>query len=413
MLELTATEARRVALAAQGFAQPRPPKPTKSHVRAVARRLHVLQIDAVNVLVRAHYLPVFSRLGPYPRRSLDDLISSHELVELSAHAASLVPVDLEPVLRSRGPTGIAFTPDFQANMEALRPGYIDSVRDAVAKAGPLSVADLDDPGRGPKLTPDQYPARRKDGKPYATSSLAWASGTSAGKSALLWLVRQGQLAIAGRTATFDRLFDLRERVLPEVDAPPADEATRELLRRAASALGVATPKDLAEYFGFGVTAIKTALASLVEDGTLLPARIEGWKGTAYLAKDAPRPVPLRTSALLGPFDSLTWTRDRTRRLFGFDYSFEIYVPEPKRKYGYYVLPYLFGEGLVARVDLRADRNAGTLVVGGAYAEPDADTAEVTPALAAELTAMASWLDLTGVRVDERGDLAGPLAAALE
>src|SRR5439155_13271419 len=201
-------------------------------------------------------------------------------------------------------------------------------------------------------TPEQHTARRTDGKPYAASSLLWAQGGSAGKSTLLWLVCERTLALAGRSSGFERLFDLRERVLPEAHAISHDESQRVLLRRAARALGIATPKDLAEYFGFRVTAAKPALAALVDDGALLPARVEGWKGAAYLSRDAASPKPLNARALIGPFDSLTWSRDRTKRLFGFDYSFEIYVPEPKRRYGYYVLPFLLGESLVARVGLK-------------------------------------------------------------
>lgn len=413
-VELSATEARRVALAAQGFAQKRPAKPSAAHIRAVARRLHALQIDTVNVLVRAHYLPLFSRLGPYPIRVLDEMINvSHELVEVNGHAASFVPVELEPALRSRGPTGAAFGHGFRDGIEASRPGYVDSIRRAVAARGPLSAADLDDPGRGPRRTPEEHPARRKDGQPYAASSLAWASGESAGKGVLLWLVREGTVALAGRGPGFQRLFDLRERVLPEVAQMSEEDSQRELLRRAGTALGVATAKELAEYFGFGVTAVKAALASLVDEGALLPTRVEGWKSAAYLSKGARSPKAIDAQALVGPFDSLTWSRDRTKRLFGFDYSFEIYVPEPKRRYGYYVLPFLLGESLVARVDLNADRQAGQLAVPGAFAEDGCNSHEVARELAAELRSMATWLGLGSVVVGTRGDLAGALKAELD
>lgn len=412
-VELSSVDARRIALAAQGFGRRRPARPTLAHVLDVVRRLHVLQIDTVNVLVRAHYLPVVSRLGPYPMRLLDDLIHvTHDVVELNGHAASFVPVEVEPPLRSRGPTGISFGPGFGASMEAKRPGYLDAVRQAVADRGPLAAGDLDDPGRYRHRTPEEHPARRRDGKPYAATSLAWGTGGSDGKNALLWLVQERALALAGRGPSFDRLFDLRERVLPETpDLSPAT-ATAELVRRSVTALGVATPKDVAGYFGLQVADVKAPLASLVDEGVVLRAQVEGWKGATFVTAEALRSKPVTARALLGPFDSLTWSRDRTKRLFDFDFSFEIYVPEPNRRYGYYVLPFLLSDRLVARVDLRADRKAGTLVVPGAFAEPGVDVAHVTAELAAELRAMAGWLGLDDVVVGERGDLAAGLSATL-
>lgn len=415
-LELSAADARRIALAAQGFASPRPARPGATHLRAVAGRLHAVQLDTVSTLVRAHYLPFFSRLGPYPTKALDKLVNdAHALVEMDAHQASLVPVELEPLLRWRVAQGRRFRDTFGSSMEAKRPGYIEAIRRTVVERGPLSLADLDDPGRGPKLTPEEVPIRRRDGLPYAASSLAWGRNSD-GKAVLDWLVRQGVLVLAGRGRGFERLYDMPERVLPETaratKPTPEEDARRELVRLASKALGVATSRDLAQYFAFKVGTVRGAITDLVEECAIQPVRVDGWKDAAYLAADVRAPKRVTTRALLGPFDSLTWNRDRTHRLFGFDYTFEIYVPAPKRRYGYYVLPFLAGENLVARVDLKAERASGQLLVLGAYAEAGVDSAPVASDLADELAAMARWLGLERVSVAERGDLAKQLTAEL-
>jgi uncharacterized protein YcaQ len=404
---LSADDARRLALTAQGLTQPRPTKPTSAHVLATARRLQAVQIDAVNVVARGHYLPFFSRLGPYPTAALDRLVNErHELVELRhAHQASYVPVELEPLLRCKldGPRHARRG----AWRSSVDPAYVAAVEDQVRRQGPLTLSDLDDARRRPKLPPHELTIRRVDGKPYAESSLRWGR-PSDGKTVLDGLLHDGVLALAGRRGGNDRLYDLAERVLPaavrDAPTPPPDEARRELVRRAAVALGVATAADLAGYFELKVGDTKRAIADLVDAGALERVDVATWWDPAFLAL----PPPKRTTdgvageaRLLGPFDSLTWSRDRTRRLFGFEFSFEIYVPEPKRRYGYYVLPVLLDGRLVARVDLRADRPRRTLVVLAAHPEPTTTITAFADPLTDELDRMASWLGLEQVELPRK------------
>lgn len=415
-VELSAAEARRIALAAQGFARPRPPNSSIRHVRDVAKRLGALQIDTVNVLVRAHYLPVFSRLGPYGLDAMDRLLNvRHELVELNAHRAALVPVELEPFLRGRRRGSWWGRDGWRQRIERERPGYVDAVERFVVERGPIAIGDLPDPGRRKKLTASELPVRRRDGKPYSEVSVQW-SRSSVGKDTLQGLLVEGRLALAGRGPGFERLYDLTERVIPPsvlATPTPSDEDTRrELVRLSARTLGVATVADLASTFLLKVASARTAVRELVETGELLPARVEGWKEPAFLHRDAEAPETVEARALLSPFDSLTWNRKRTERLFGFEFSFEIYVPEAKRRYGYYVLPFLLGEELVARVDLKADRPRSTLLVRGAFAEPGSDPRTVLPALVGSLRETATWLGLERIEVGDRGDLARGLRRAL-
>jgi hypothetical protein len=404
VLEVDADDARRLALAAQGLTKPRPKKPTAAHVTATATQLQAIQIDSVNVLVRAHYLPLFTRLGPYPMVALDRLTNErHDLVELRhGHQASYVPVDVEPLLRWKLDDGRnEWRKRWRANVDE---GYVDAVLDQVRERGPLALGDLDDARRRAKQAPHELTIRRKDGQPYAESSLRWGR-PSDGKTVLDGLLHEGVLALAGRRgAGFDRLYDLSERVLPEpirnAPTPAPVDARRELVRRAAVNLGVASVADLADYFQLKTTDAKVAVDDLVAAGDLEVVRVEGWKGPAYRDARAPRPKPAADDdvRLLGPFDSLTWSRDRTRRIFGFDFSFEIYVPEAKRKYGYYVLPVLLGGRLVGRVDLKADRARRALVAVGAFTEPTADAKAVAAPLEAELHRLARWLDLETVEL---------------
>lgn len=412
--ELSAVEARRIALAAQGFAARRPAKPGLGHVRRVASRLQALQIDTVNVLVRAHYLPVYSRLGPYPVAALDRLTNDrHELVETRVgHQASYVPADLIPLLRWRlEEPRQAWRKAWRAGLDPL---YVEAVERQVVDDGPIALSDLDDPRRRVKKKPHELAIRRRDGKPYAESSLAWGR-PSDGKAVLDGLLAEGRLALAGRRGA-ERLYDLVERVLPasilDAPTPPAVDARRELVRLAAGALGVATLADLANYFGLKTTDVRVAARDLVDDGAVEEVRVEGWKASAFLARGAAAPRRIEARALLGPFDSLTWSRERVQRLFDYAFSFEIYVPEPKRRYGYYVLPLLHGEELVARVDLKADRAGKALLVRGAYREPGVDLDAAAAALAEELRDMAAWLGLEHIDVNGRGDLAVPLGGLL-
>ena len=408
VVQLSGAEARRLALAAQGFGGRRPPKPAPAHVLRVADQVQAFQIDTVNVLVRAHYLPAYSRLGPYPLAALDRLINvTHDLVEVrDGHQASYVPVGTEPLLRWR--RSDAGRSGWRASVD---PAYIAAVEQQVVEQGPIGLSDLEDPRRRAKLPPSELTIRRKDGKPYAESSLRWGR-PSDGKTVLDGLLREGRLALAGRRG-HDRLYDLVDRVLPDAvrlaPTPPPEDARRELVARSARSLGVATLADLASVFLLKIGETRQAARQLVADGVLEEVEVEGWKGPVFLDPAVRAPTAIDARALLGPFDSLTWSRDRAARLFGFEFTFEIYVPEAKRRFGYYVLPFLLGDRLVARADLKADRAGSTLVVAGAYTEPDADRRAVADALRDELRQLASWLGLE--RVDARGGR-GDLAATL-
>jgi uncharacterized protein YcaQ len=403
MEELSPAEARRIALGAQGFTGRRPSRPGVAAVTRLASRLGAIQIDSVNAVVRSHYLPAFSRLGPYAPGHLDAASYRHRrLFEYWGHEASLLPVELNPLLRWRMERyARAGTPD---NPEASVDGrmvrfarerrdYVNAVLEEVAARGPLAASELSDPGRG--------------NGPW----WGWADG----KVALEYLFTSGALAIAGRR-NFARLYDLPERVIPgevlAIPTPPPDEARRQLLAHAAQALGVATAGDLADYFRIGLLEGRRCVAELVEEGTVVSVRVRGWKDTAYLHAGVVAPRRVTARALLSPFDSLTWERNRTERLFGFRYRLEIYTPEARRVHGYYVLPLLLGDRLVARADVRADRSAGTLRVPAAFAEERVSVPHVAAALAGELRRLAGWLGLDRVEAGARGDLAPALRRAL-
>ncbi|WP_448609636.1 winged helix-turn-helix domain-containing protein [Geodermatophilus sp. URMC 60] len=394
---LPAALARRIALAAQGFADPRPQGVVDGRqLRRMTSRLAVLQIDSVNVLSRAHYLPAFSRLGPYPRQALDDLAGRRrELFEYWAHEASLLPVRLHPYLRWRMAAAEEHAWGSMVRIQRERPGYVSEVLERVRAAGPLKASDLAEP------RPDR-----------PGSMWNW----HAGKVALEWLFYTGVITTRGRTAGFERVYDLTERVLPatvlQVPTPEPADAVRELVRTAARALGVATERDLRDYFRLRPPAARAAIAELVDTGELVPVEVAGWSAPAWLDPEARRPRWVRARALLSPFDSLVWERPRVERLFGFRYRLEIYTPAAQRVHGYYVLPFLLGDRLVARVDLKADRQAGVLRVQAAFAEDGVDRTEVAAALAEELALMAGWMLLDAVVVGERGDLAAELAAAV-
>jgi uncharacterized protein YcaQ len=394
---LSAGLARRIALGAQGFADPRPGAPVGTRqLRRVAERLSVLQIDSVNVLSRAHYMPAYSRLGPYPRELLDGLCDRRRvLFEYWAHEASFLPVRLHPHLRWRMHAAEDHAWGSMVRIQRERPHYVAEVLERVRAEGPLKASDLAEP------RPDR-----------PGSMWNW----HAGKVALEWLFYSGALTARGRTTSFERVYDLTERVLPPqiVHAPTPDpaDAVRELVRTAARALGVATERDLRDYFRLGVQQARTAIAELADAGELLPVEVAGWGGPAWLDPGARRPRRVRARALVSPFDSLVWERPRVERIFGFRYRIEIYTPAAKRVHGYYVLPFLLGDQLVARVDLKADRQAGVLRVLAAHAEEGAERALVSSALADELRLMADWLQLDDVAVAERGDLAGDLGRVL-
>jgi uncharacterized protein YcaQ len=400
--KLSRARARRIALAAQGFARPRPARPPSvNQIAALVNRLGVLQLDSVNVFSRAHYMPVFSRLGPYDRARLD-LIAGHgegkidrRLVEYWAHEASLIPIELHPLFRWR-----------MADVDREAWGSISRI----IREQPDLVAET------LRLVTEQGPIRaRQTGavRPPPRAGRMW--NWHEGKVALEHLFFTGQVA-AARRVNFERLYDTIGRVLPaeviERPTPPPAEAQRELVRVAARALGVATEPDLGDYFRLPRSDSKARVAELVSAGELIPVAVDGWAAPAYLWPEARQPRRVNARALLSPFDSLIWFRQRTERLFDFRYRIEIYTPAAKRVHGYYVLPFLLGETLVARVDLKSDRHQSALLVQSAFAEDGVDPPYVAGELADELRLVAGWLGLDHVVVRERGDLAGELASAV-
>ena len=407
--DLSATQARRLAVAAQGFGRPRPSgRIDARHLRRAIDDVGLLQLDSVNVFCRSHYMPVFSRLGPYPRETLDRLAwhgngdgkagraGERDLVEYWGHEASLLPVELQPLLRWRMARADALAWKGVAQVAAEQPELVAFVLEMVRERGPLRASELAAKGR-----------RREPGEMWN-----WSEE----KTALEYLFFAGRVC-AARRVNFERLYDLPERVLPQhvLDAPTPsqEEAQRQLVLIAAKRLGVATEADLGDYFRLPRAESKARVAELAEDGGLVPVRVEGWRAPAYLATERPRGLRRAAAAraLLTPFDSLVWARERTERLFGFHYRIEIYVPAPKRVHGYYVLPFLLGDRLVARVDLKSDRRAGVLRVRGAFAEPGVDSGRVAAELADELRLLSGWLGLGGVSVARKGDLAAPLRRA--
>ena len=391
--DLSNREARSIALAAQGFAD-RPPagRVDSRHFDRLFDRVKVVQLDSVNVAVRTHYMPAFSRLGSYPREHFDAYAyGRRRLFEAWGHVASLLPVEHYPLLRHRMEDARSRS---IRSFGQERRAYVEEICREVAERGPLAVSDLRDQGRN--------------------RSRPWW-GRSDGKLALEWLFATGRLA-ASRRGNFTRVYDLAERVIPpQVLAAPAPEtrdAQRELLRLAARAHGIGDAADLADYYRIRMPQARPLLQELVEEGELLEATVEGWSRPAYLHRDARTPRRIDANALLSPFDSLIWFRERTERLFGFRYRIEIYVPEPERQYGYYVFPFLTGDTLAARVDLKADRSSGALLVRGAYLEEDCEAGAVAGELATDLEAMVAWLELDEVIVGRRGNLASPLRRAV-
>lgn len=401
MTRLTAAAARRVAVAAQGLGAAKPSTVTRADLRRLIRRIQVLQLDSVSVSVRAHYAPVFSRLGPYDRDVLDAAAWSHTaraprlLVEYWAHEAALMAVEDWPLLRWRmreyvhGRWGVEIV--------KKNPRLAEAVIAAVAELGPATAGQIEahlDAG-----------TRRGKGAWWNRSETKWVAEA---------LFASGALTTAHR-AGFARHYDLVERVLPpDVLAREVgdEQALRELTLRAATALGVATEPDIRDYFRLRPEQSKPAVAALVAEGELEPVKVEGWTAPGYLRAGQSVPRADRGTALLCPFDPLIFFRPRVARLFGFEYRIEIYVPAAERKYGYYVWPFLLDGELVGRVDLKADRVAGTLTVIGAFTEDGQDRMRVAAALAVELRSMAGWLGLDGVVVGQRGDLAAALRRAV-
>ncbi|MGB0102273.1 MAG: crosslink repair DNA glycosylase YcaQ family protein [Nocardioides sp.] len=393
---LSNAQARRIALAAQGFLDKPHAVPTMRTLQRTVQRTGVLQVDSVNVLQRAHYMPLYARMGAY---DVDLLRRASErrprrLVEYWAHVQALMPVELWPVMShrmagfraKRGKWGIVDDEELEQQLLV-----------EIAERGASTARDLD------------------DGLPRAKQHWGW--NWSETRKMLDYLFACGAVAIAGRNSQFEIRYDLPERVLPAevlaLPTPSRDDADRELVRRAARSHGVATVQDLRDYYRMSVADTARAVAELVEEGELLPVQVEGWARPAYLHCDARLPRRVQARTLLSPFDPVVWERARTEALFDFRYRIEIYVPAEKRVHGYYVLPFLLGDRIVARVDLKADRlfdgGAGRLVVKAAYAEPAAPD-DLASELAVELSRLAGWLGLDSVVVEPRGDLAARLAA---
>lgn len=401
--DLSAAEARRLALRSLGFAIKKPARAGAAHVRATVARLNAIQIDSVNVLARAHYMPTFSRYGAYPTEALDKLAHARrELFEYWGHAACFLPVELYPFFRWRMDGQV----ERWAALSTRRKEFIEAVHREVTERGPLAAGELSMGGK---------------------SKGPWW-GWSDGKLAMELLHAQGRVAIAGRH-NFERLYDLPERVLPRsvLDAPPvsADVAKKELIVRAVRAMGVGTAKDVARYFHIDAWWDRASpngrrppqqthllFDELVEDNRLARVRIEGWKNPAYVTPGLDVPTSVDARAIVSPFDPILWERAWTKAVFGFQYQIEIYVPAPKRVYGYYVLPFLVGDTFAGRVDLKADRKGSRLIVAAAYVEAGRNAGAVAQALSIELGAVASWLSLESIAVARKGNLARPLKAAL-
>lgn len=410
-ITLSLSEARRLALVSQGFGQ-RPPESSIDTLRALAARLHAFQIDSVNVLVRAHYVPAFARLGPYPMDALDKLAyRTRELFEYWGHAACLLPNTLYPLLRYRMEKHTDVTQDY---MRSPGGAELAKVYAEVAERGPMTAAELSNPGK-------------RSGKWWG-----WGDG----KARLECLYDAGLLAIAGRRG-FERLYDIRERVIPraviETSVPAREDAMKQLICLGAQVCGVGTFNDIVGYLevdgwrdrlppgpywewrkhrrGRAKPIAKRLVSELVADGRLLPVRVDGWKDLAYLHSNVRVPLSVDTRALVTPFDSLVWQRERIERLFGMRYTIEMYTPPPKRIYGYYVCPFLLGDTLVARLDLKADRERRVLMVQGAFSEPNQIARDIVSHVTEELKLLQMWLKLDRIEVHNRGDLSQALIGA--
>ncbi len=390
--KVSVATARRIALAAQGFADPRPKgRVDRRHFRRALDRMGLIQIDSVNVLVRSQELPLFARLGPHPRSMIRDATKAGEVFEYWVHEASYVDMSHHQLHRWKMDRehkwGRFWT------LSERRPGYVEDVYRRIADDGPVVSGDLSE----------------RVGKKGQ-----WWDWDDA-KVALEYLFWKGRVSVT-RRSDFARIYDLTERVIPaEVlarpDVPEA-QARKQLLELAARHHGIATFTDLTDYHRQGNQACKPIVAELVEEGTLREVQVEGWSKPAYVHHEARIPRRITACALLSPFDPVVWNRDRAMRLFGFHYRIEIYTPQPKRIYGYYVLPILWGDSVVGRLDMKSDRQGGALLVQGAFAEPGVPADSLAEDLAPELLAMAEWLGLDRVEVLPRGDMASTLRDAV-
>ncbi|WP_316861374.1 DNA glycosylase AlkZ-like family protein [uncultured Cohaesibacter sp.] len=402
---ITNSQARRIALKAQGFLPQRRDlkRVDQRHLSTVFAQITQLQVDSVNILDRAHYLTLFARFGAYDRSFVDKALHAvgkgskqKDYFEYWGHEASILPIELYPALvwrmeRAKRHEGVWGK---LSRFAKENPDAVEAVYRAIAERGPLSISDLE-PSRG-----------------HSGSWWGWNDN----KIAMEYLFWCGRIVAAGRT-NFTRYYDLPERVLPqEILTTPAlgeADAHRHLMALGARAHGIGSEKCFRDYFRLSSKEAQRALRDLVEDGIVLPVEVEGWNDQIYMHKDAALPARARCQALLAPFDSLIWNRPRIEALFDFHYRIEIYVPKEKRRFGYYVLPFLMGDRLVARLDMKANRQEGILEVFAAYGEPQIDLLKVADALAQELSLMAEWMGLGLIRVGPKGDLAPALGQAVD
>jgi uncharacterized protein YcaQ len=395
MQTISLATARRIALAAQGFGTARPTgKVDRRHVRRLFASVGVVQIDSVNVVVRSQELPLWARLGAHRRDLLTGMTDDGELFEYWAHMASLVPVALHPLLRwrmERAKEGHAW--GGLTMLAQDQPHYIEDIYELVRERGPIAASELATP--------------RMKSRPWWD----WSDP----KLALEYLFWCGRIS-ARRRSNFERAYDLTERMIPALvlaqPTPSETDAQRALLELGARRVGIGTTRDIADYYRLKIPPSRPLITDLVDDGALIKVAVEGWREPAYLHRNARIPRRIDAATLLSPFDSVVWERSRNERLFDFHYRIEIYTPAPKRIYGYYVLPFLLGDRIVARVDVKADRHASTLLVHGAFAEEGVEPAAIAEPLARELHALAAWLGLDRVVVGRRGDVARPLAKAV-
>jgi uncharacterized protein len=395
-VRFSAIEARRIALTAQGFGTPRPSSPSPRHFKSLVERIGLVQIDSVNVLVRAHYMPFFSRLGPYPTKWLDEAAyhpRKRALFEYWGHEASLIRLDLLPYFgwrMRRSSTGEGVWGSVR-NVGIETPELLRRIETEIRKLGPMSAGELEKA----LLT-----ERRTAG---------WW-GWSECKRAVEWLFWIGRLTTASRR-NFERIYGLTEQIFPDFrpEQVPEEEAYRVLIQVAAKALGIATAGDLRDYFRLASKQTERGIDELVATGELVPVKVDGWSQTAYLDPKARLPRQFDVRALVSPFDPLLWDRKRAERFFGFRYRIEIYTPAHKREHGYYVLPFLLGDTFAARLDLKANRSTGALQVLSAHYEDGIKPRQIVEPLRAELAELARWLNLEQIIIHKRGNLAAPLA----
>ena len=391
--EITSDAARRIALAAQGFATPRPTgRIDRRHLRRVMDAVGLIQIDSVNVLVRSQEMPLFSRLGNHPRTLIPDATDAGELFEYWCHEASHLPVSMYPLVqwRMEEARNGSMWPGLQ-RVAKSKPKLVKEIRDRIYNDGPIVAGDVRT-RTGPK-----------------GSWWDWDDG----KAILEYLFWTGEITARRRSSDFARVYHAPSEVIPtdvlNAPIPTETEARKQLLLLAARSLGVATAADLIDYHRQKGAIARPLLKELVSIGELEQVAVSGWRDAAYMIPGTKQPRDMQVRALVSPFDSLVWCRPRIERVFDFHYRIEIYVPAPKRIYGYYVLPFVLGDKIVARVDLKADRHNSELLVPGAFSEPDVDIKYVAAELMLELREMAAWLGLENIRVGNKGDLAKPLA----